>query len=697
MHEGPHVTRLRFIMVLTTLLWLVLWGNVGVIQGYRGRYYREISEDQRVKPITLTARRGSILDRNGVQLAMDVSSASYELRPKEIVDPAATARELSRASGVSESTIRDLISSGRDHCWLLRQAEPDVMRRIDALELSGVRKIREYRRCFPFGGAGAQMIGYCDVDGKGIEGSELYANDSLMGRNGRSVALLDALGRGGPTLNDPSIEPVNGLDVVLTIDWKIQQIVDEELSDCVESLDALWGGAIVLDPHTAEILAITNVPHFDPGKPSSVSPEFRRNRIVTDMVEPGSTFKIVTFIEALESGAITEDDPIDCENGQYRIGRHTINDSHKLGIVPASEVLIHSSNIGAVKIADMLGKRRLYERARLMGFGTITGLDVPDESQGILPNPKTWSNLTLPTVSFGHGVSVTPIQLAMSYASVANGGTLLRPRLIKRIAGTENRPGQNFETRTIRRVMLPETAERIERMLCEVVESGTGQTVKLPNVALAGKTGTAQRVREDGRGYESGRYISSFIGYLADCEPKLVCLVMVDSPKGQYYGSQVAGPVFKRIINRILNMGDSPVMAQVAAVTEKTPAVIENTVPDVKGMDIRVAVAKLTALGFEPSVNGDSTTVSRQVPQAGAVLRNGSRVTLHSSTMTVEAGNRVRMPELTGKTIREAVQHLNQAQLDVKVSGSGVVRRQSPAPGTLVEYGTVCMLVCEKR
>lgn len=702
MHERTHILRLRFVFAIVLMLWLALWARVGFIQGMKSSYYRDLAEGQRVRPITLTAKRGAILDRNGEELAVDVSSASYELRPTDIKDKEKTAALLSGATGMSLSSVRNLVLSKRKYCWLIRQADPDVMRKLDGLSLTGIRKIREYRRYYPYGRVGAQVLGYCDVDGRGIEGCELFANNDLAGRDGRSVALLDALGRSATSLDEPTVEPEDGRSITLTIDRKIQEITDEELDECVSSLNAVWGGAVVLNPETGEILAVSNVPRFNPNDPASYNPDVfdpanRRNRIVTDMIEPGSTFKVVAFSEAFESGLLQEDEPIDCENGKYRIANHTINDSHKLGIVPAREVLVHSSNIGTVKIADRLGKKRLYERARALGFGTVSGIDVPDESKGSLPNPKTWSKLSLPTISFGQGVAVSPIQLAMAYAAIANGGFLLRPYLVKGIAGDEKHSPQAFEKRVIRRAMSEETARRVENLLCEVVEIGTGTTAALPNTRIAGKTGTAQRIVEGGKGYAQGKYISSFIGYVVDHEPKLLCLVMVDSPKGMYYGSQVAGPVFKRIVNRVLNMGDSPVESPVIASSDTVPARKEYSLPDLKGVTIKEALTTLENLGFNPSVVGDSTKVARQMPEAGTVLVEGSRITLYSTAMIMEEGNRVMVPELKGKTVREALQHLSQAQLGVNVSGTGVVSKQVPPPGTLVEHGTICMIICEKR
>ena len=688
-------------MVVMTAMWCILWARVGMLQGPGHEKYYDTALKQRIKDVTVTANRGCIYDRNGVAVAVNLSSASYGVRPEEIVDVDATANALSSATGMTVASIKPILTSQKKFLWLVRQADAAVIRKIDSADITGLHKHRISRRYYPLGKTGAQVIGYTDVDGRGIEGCELYYDNYLSGHNGRSIAFRDAKGRSLLSLDEPEIEARNGFDVQLTIDRRIQEIADEELEACVSAVNAVWGGAIILDTGSGEILAISNAPKFDPNDNSSYDPNIcdpaiRRNRIVTDMQEPGSTFKIVPFIEAIESGVLSEEDLIDCENGKYKIGRHTINDTHKLGIVPARDVLIHSSNVGIVKVAEMLGKQKLYERARLLGFGTVTGIDFPNESKGQLPNPRTWSNLSLPTMSFGHGVAVSPVQMAMAYAAVANGGLLLRPYIIKRINGRGDRPDEVTETQVIRRALSAETASRIEELLCEVVEFGTGKTAALPNIRLAGKTGTAQRIKEDGRGYETGQYISSFVGYVTDRDPKILCLVMIDSPEGAYYGSQVAAPIFKRILNRMLNMGENP-WSHITIARETDEDDKSGIVPGLKGMSVSEAVTVLGELGFAPSVVGDSTTVVKQLPPAGAVLNKGTEVVVYSNSVSVEKDTCVRVPKLKGKTVREAIQDLVQIQLRVNVTGSGVVEHQTPPAGSLVEHGTVCMIVCQKK
>ncbi|HUT64130.1 MAG TPA: penicillin-binding transpeptidase domain-containing protein [Anaerolineae bacterium] len=701
MHAGPHITRQKFAFAVLALLWLVLLSKIGLIQCYKHEFYYEKAISQREKPLTLNASRGRILDRNGFELAVSLISASYGIKPDDIDDIDGSAQILSKVTGLSYASIKNTITTQNNFHWLLRKASPKVIERLDEININGLHKIREFKRYYPLAKVGAQLIGYTDIDGKGIEGCELYLNDELMGHNGLSIVFKDAKGRAVPSLDKPEIEQQDGLDVMLTIDWRIQEIVDEEIDEIVSQRNARWGGAIVLDPATGEVLAMSNVPRFDPNDPASFDPSrfdpgIRRNKLVTDMFEPGSTFKIVTFIEALESGVLKEDDPIDCENGKFSISGHTINDTHKLEVVPAREVFIHSSNIGTVKIGAMIGKQKLYERARILGFGTATGIDLPQESPGQLLSPKKWSKLSLPTISFGQGVAVSPLQLVIAYAACANGGYLIRPHVVKEVIGKDKRSGFTIDVQTIRRAMNPETAAKLEELLCGVVESGTGKAAALPNVRIAGKTGTAQRVKEEKKGYEYGQYISSFIGYVTDRNPKILCLVIIDSPEGVYFGSQVAAPVFKNIINRILNLGNISLPRDVAVASDETP-MNGSILPNLKEMNVLEAVSKLQKLGFIASVIGDTTTVVAQFPLPGAKLNSGTDVTLYSNIMTTNEGNRIRVPDLRDKTVREAVQDLVQSNLKVSIVGSGIVRNQKPSPGTLVDHNTVCEIICQKR
>ncbi|MFC1692160.1 penicillin-binding transpeptidase domain-containing protein [Candidatus Latescibacterota bacterium] len=701
MHHGQHITRQKFVIVLIGLLWLGLWVRIGLIQCFEHELLHKKALNQRVKPVTINASRGFIMDRNGVQLAISLSSSSYGLHPKKIEDINSTVRDLSGVTGISVASLKNKISTKKNFFWLIREADTSIATKLDKTFIKGLDKLSESKRYYPLGKIGAHVIGYTDIDGNGIEGCEVYLNDELSELDGRSIVYRDAKGSEKQSLDEPYIEPQDGLDVVLTLDWRIQEIAEEELEKCVQKLKAIWGGAIILDPESGEILAMANVPCFDPNdpscfNPSSFDPNNRRNRLVTDMLEPGSTFKIVTFIEAFESGIVKEDDKIDCENGRYKIGRHTINDTHEMDIVPANEVFIHSSNIGTVKIAERIGKQRLYERARLLGFDSVTGIDFPKETEGNLPNPRKWSKLSLPTISFGHGVAVSPLQIACAYGAIANNGLLVRPHLVKEIIGTDGRPGCTVEKRTIRRAMTQETARRLTDLLCETVISGTSKSAALPNVAIAGKTGTAQRVMEKGKGYYPDRYVSSFVGFITDREPKLLCFVMIDSPVGVYYGSQVAAPVFKQIINRILNMGDGPCAY---AMVEKNINIAPKSeiLPDMKGMNIHEAVAVLSELGFNPSVAGDSTIVMKQFPPTGAKLGKGADVTLYSDIVISEKQDLIKVPNIRGKTVREAVQDLVQSQLKVNVVGSGTVQKQDPPAGTLVKHGTVCVIACGKK
>ena len=589
MQTGPHITRQKFIAVFMGAMWACLAMNTGIIQFlHHDRLYRT-AVNQSTMPVTLKAARGAIVDRNGVEMAVTLSSASYGVWPNKVIDTEVAARAFARAAGLDEAEVKTTLASKKKYLYLVRHADIGTMKKLDAaidtldnpllVKVKAFEKIPEFKRCYPLGKIGAQVIGYTDVDNRGIEGCELFFNRELAGSDGRSVLLRDAMQRSDRFLAEPVVEARNGLNVRLTIDWRIQEIAEEELETAVENARASYGGVVVLDSSTGEILAMANVPRFDPNDPASfnsLDPAYRRNRLVTDMIEPGSTFKVVAFSEALESGKIRETDMIDCMGGSYRIGSHVINDSHEHGVLTAEDVLVYSSNIGTIKIAERIGKQKLYERARLLGFGEVTGSDFPNETRGMLPNPRTWSNLSLPTISFGQGVAVSPLQIVAAYAAIANGGELLSPRIIRELRDKNDAAVRRAEIRRIRRVMTRETAARLTGILCAAVDRGTGRTAAIPGVLLAGKTGTAQRIQEGGKGYAGGKYVSSFIGFNTDRDPKLVCLVMIDSPVGVYYGSQIAGPVFKNIMNRIISMGNSPLnphLAEASPVPERTAVV----------------------------------------------------------------------------------------------------------------------------
>jgi stage V sporulation protein D (sporulation-specific penicillin-binding protein) len=698
MQSGNHITRQKCSLLITAGIWMLMAGKIAAIQVFEHGRLHDSATSQREQEVTLRGSRGRILDRNGTELAVNLDSFSYGLRSNKVNNNAQTVSFIAKATDISAGRIRSMVESKKSFQWLVRQSDSETAGRLDALKLPCLEKFSEPRRCYPLGMVGAQLIGYTDIDGKGIEGCEFFLDDTLVGRDGRSVVLRDGRTRSIQSFDKPEIAPQNGGEVTLTIDWRIQEIAEEELEAGVTKYDAVSGGAIVLDTETGEILAMANAPRFDPNNidaSGSPRPEFRKNRLSTDMLEPGSTFKIVTFIEALETGVVKEDDIIFCENGKWRVYNHTINDSHELGNATVREVMVHSSNIGTAKIADKIGKKNLYERARLLGFGEVTGFDLPGETPGMLENPRNWSGLSLPTISYGQGVAVSPLQLVASYAAIANGGMLRSPKVIKSIRKSDGTVTVSPEKRDIRRAMKPETAARLTDILCEVVASGTGTSAAIPGVRIAGKTGTAQRVKEGVKGYAAGLYISSFMGFVADRDPRILCLVLIDSPKGVYYGSQVAAPVFRNIINRMLNMGDNLWISNEVAEHPAPPAPASE-LPDVVGLGVEKAISVLERKGFTVSVVGDPTVVAKQMPFPGAKLNIGATVTLYSNVRERASENSVLVPDLTGKTMREAVQQLVQANLKVSVDGTGHVKEQMPKAGTEVAYGTICTITCQK-
>jgi len=412
------------------------------------------------------------------------------------------------------------------------------------------------RRSYPYGQMGAQLLGFIGEDGRGLEGVELLYDELLRGQSGWAIRQRDATGRTHATLEYASSPAKAGHSVFLTIDAEYQAIADQELNKGAQSAKAVSGTVIVSDPGTGEILAIASYPPFDPNRFKSYGRESYINRGVLEQFEPGSTFKLITMAAAVEEGVTKPGDIIDGEKGTFSIGGYKIGEAenHKYGPITASEAIAHSSNICLVKIGQALGKEKLYQYARSFGFGCKTGIEFPGEAEGVLDRPDKWSVIQSANISFGQGVTVNAIQLTAAYAAVANGGYLIKPRLLMGY-GEGDQPTRGIEKAdTLRRVISRETSQKLVSMLEQCVEEGTGQPAAIGGWKIAGKTGTAQKKAEGRKGYDREKYIASFIGFVPAESPRLVVTVIINEPHGKVYGGQVAAPVCRNIMKRIISL-----------------------------------------------------------------------------------------------------------------------------------------------
>ena len=505
---------------------------------------RATKQYQRRLPIV--SRRGTIYDRAGRELAVSLKVPSVFAQPAAVEDPAATAKAL---APILEQPARDILArltADKPFVWIQRQMDPAKGEAITDLNLKGIGLYPESRRYYPRQELAAHVLGMMGVDDRGLEGLEHQYDDLLGGQPQFVAAQQDALGRVIFRQEEP--EPhVPVFDLTLTIDEVIQYIAERELQRAVERSRAKAGTAIVMDPWTGEILALANQPTYDPNNYQKSGAAARRDRAVTDAFEPGSVFKVILAAGGLEEGVIRPGDRFFGENGAIEVSGVTIRDPEKHGWLTVREILTQSSNVGAIKIGQKLGKSLYYHYISSFGFGSLTGLDLPGETPGLMRRPKSWSALSLSVLSMGQEISVTPVQIATAFSAVANGGNLVRPHVVHALQAQDGSLSREVDSVVIRRVISAETAQTLLEMLRGVVEDGTGKEAALEEYTVAGKTGTAQKMDPATGRYSHQKIVASFVGAVPAESPRLVILVLIDEPEALRWGGSIAAPTFREI------------------------------------------------------------------------------------------------------------------------------------------------------
>jgi len=641
--EKGHHWRIR----LFGLLFIAALGLVAVRAYYlqvRGQEkWLQRAERQHQRVIPLTPQRGTIYDRNGEALALSIEVDSIYVNPGQVKKAATVARELAPMVGMRKRALKAKLSSRRGFVWLKRQVSPAESLRVKSLGVPGVHFIKEHKRYYPNGSLGAQVLGFTGMDPHGLEGLELRYDNQVLGEGGFLVTERDNLGRGIGAGEGEVSGAQRGGSLHLTLDKNIQYIVEKELDSAVRALKAKAGTALVLNPHSGEILAMASQPDFNPNAFNKYGPANFRNRAIADAYEPGSTLKTFLLASALEQKVVRVGQKIDCEKGSYRVGGKTIHDHHPYGQLSVAEILKYSSNIGAAKVGKALERERFYRALSDFGFGSTTGISLPGESRGLLRRPEEWFEVDLAAISFGQGLTVTPLQLVTAMGAVANGGELMRPYLVERVVDGYGQVEESRGPKVIRRVLSEKTAMTVRTMLeGAVAKGGTGTLAAVPGFTVGGKTGTAQKVDPVTGGYSRDRYLASFVGMVPVDEPRLVILVMVDEPQGVSYGGLVAAPVFSRIASQAL--------AQMK-VAPRQPINGPRLMPMPVLVKERAAVMPVAAV-----VNGKD----------GAPL----------------------MPSFLGMSIRQVLQTMERTGLNISLRGSGRVVAQSPQPGKKVSYGS---------
>jgi cell division protein FtsI (penicillin-binding protein 3) len=613
------------------------------------------AERQQLRTVETTAKRGDILDRSGRVLAYSVDADSIYAVPTDISDPDAAAAALCGAledCGARErQALAERIRRSRAFAYVRRQVSPDEARRVAALQLEGIGFMKENRRFYPNKDLAAHVLGYVGVDNAGLNGLEAAYDTLIKGRPGTVLIQTDARRHAFSRIERP---PTTGATLELTIDQYIQHVAERELRAGVEENRAAGGTAVVMDPRTGEILALANWPSFNPNAYREARPEAQRNRAIQDLYEPGSTFKIVTASAAFEEHVVEADDPIDVSAGHIRFGARVIDDGHRYGVLSFTDVIVKSSNVGAITVGLKLGPERLGLYVKRFGFGRRSSPDFPGESAGIVWDPAKLTDSALASVSMGYQVGVTPLQMAAAVSSIANGGELFEPRIVRAVIADGTRTP--VPHKVVRRAVSAGTAALLTEIMEQVVERGTGTRAKVPGFTAAGKTGTAQKV-VNGR-YSTSEYNASFVGFIPSRQPLFAIVVVIDSPHGKnlYYGGSVAAPIYQRIADAALRHHGVPPTMNAA------PPVVVTRRED-----------------------------PRERPASGPAGLPAI-VTLAGGT----TGSAAVFPDLRGLGARDALRMLARIGMTARLHGAGVVVEQDPAAGSPIERGAVATLRLER-
>ena len=497
-------------------------------------------------------RRGNIYDSSGRELAISVRKESLYADTREIDNPDIVARSLARILHAPKGLLKKKLKSGKSFVWVKRNLSALQREKVAALKISGLHFKHEYTRVYPYGEVAGQVLGFTGVDGHGLEGAELFYDPYLRGETDNFNVLWDALRKPIARSGLPGTNP-DGNSLWLTIDAKIQFCAEKELRRAIERYQADSGEVIVMDPNTGAILAMAVYPFFNPNAFRYATPDRWRNRAITDSFEPGSTFKIVLFASALETKLFKTRDIVYCENGSLRVSTHIIHDVHPRGWLTVADVLKYSSNIGAVKIGERLGRKRFYSWIKRFGFGEKTGIDLPGEARGVVRGYRKWTKVDMAAACFGQGIAVTPLQMTLAMAYVANGGKKVVPHVMKKITSPEGEVIKRFRGRPKAKIMKPSTSRCLKRLLVRVVEDGgTGIRAAIDGYSVAGKTGTSQSYDEKTCSYDAKKGTASFVGFAPSDEPKFVVGVFIHNPRKACYGGVVSGPVFREVCERAL-------------------------------------------------------------------------------------------------------------------------------------------------
>jgi len=680
--------------------------------------FEQRAQHQQQRTIDVAARRGIIYDRAGHELAMSIAVDSAFAVPSEIHDLAGT---LSLIAHITKDDPRELLAQCEAHktfCWVERKADTETADRIRALNLRGIHFLKESKRFYPKGSLAAQVIGYVGTDDKGLSGIERKFNDEMSGQPGQMMISVDAHKKWFGSVEK---ESVPGENIVLTLDQQIQYIAERELDAAMQQTHAESGTVVVENPHTGEILALANRPTFDPNNSHEIASKKLINHAVSDAYEPGSTFKLVTIAAALEEKLTRPDEVFDCQMGSIVFNGMRIRDSRAHGLLPVSDILAESSDVGSIKIGMRLGDDRFYKYIRGFGFGQPTGVELPNETWGLSKPPSRWSKVSIAAISMGQEIGITPLQLVGLISTMANDGVRVAPRIVAATTEPQNAPQTiAFHPLEQRQVISPFTAAEMRQMMQGVVLHGTGTKAVLEGYSAAGKTGTAQKVDPNTKAYSRTKYVATFAGFAPVNNPAITVAVILDSAVGLHQGGQVCAPVFQRVAQQVLEYLHVPHDVELPASRQlllaerhvKDQDLSEGS-PDHLGQPLDAADAGPPEAAPAPAMADVRSTPENShglmpaalrerelepVPQPGQASQSPSATRPEPTSpvhlplsgtvvLDVEQGGIV-VPSFVGKSVRSAIEMAEQSGLEMDAMGSGRAVEQNPAAGSHVAAGT---------
>ena len=654
----------RALVVLTCVFLFLTFlvfklADIQIINSEELKYY---AEKQQTKIESIKADRGLIYDRNGLLLAYNRDDISFyiDLRMLPEKKKIEVAEKFSEAFGKSEKHYLKIMNqSGKTVC-LEKKAKRDAALNLFDYKLPALFFREDPTRVYQYGVIGAHVLGYVNHEYVGVNGIEKSFEENLKGENGTRLVERNAIGDMITVADEETRQAIPGDNLTLTIDKTYQRILTEELIKGLETYKGKSASGIIMNPKTGEILAIANAEDFDPNTYWKYDDFQRKNRVITDTYEPGSTFKSITLAALLNEKICNESELVNVENGKYKFRNSYIYDTRKNKYLTVKGVMEESSNIGIAKLIQKMDAETYYTYLRDFGFGTYTSLSLPGEVKGKLRTPLNWSKLTKTYMSFGYGLSVTPLQLTTAFCSVINGGILYEPQILKNQVDKNGMMIYELSPVSVRRVISEETSQRIRNILAGVVENGTGNKATIENISVGGKTGTAKIV-ENGK-YVAGKYNSSFIGFFPVEDPKVACLIVVNEPELEKYGSKVAAPIFKNVAERIVQT--NPKYFKEIGIEPETKSIENNNRENIKPVFVK---NESQTKEVKPNTNSYSKEINKNV-----------------------------MPDLRGRTIKDALVILNMLGLNYKINGSGVVTKQSITPGTIIKSKKDCIVDCSE-